>query len=117
MGGTESKEPCAKYGLVKHYVGNDIVYQPVAAPDGSLLTPRYATVIFLHDHGQNPQMYIDDFMVKASNKLFGFDKLVHVVAVQAPIVVEEATKKKGRVCAWNNSGQELMQSQGYQYVQ
>lgn len=81
MGGKESKEPVAKYGLLKHYVGNDIIFQPVAAPDGSLLQPRNATLVFLHDHGQNPQMYIDTFMIKASNKLFGFDKLVHVVAV------------------------------------
>ena len=81
MGGKESKEPVAKYGLLKHYVGDDIIFQPVAAPDGSLLSPRNATFIFLHDHGQNPQMYIDAFLVKASNKLFGFDKLVHVVAV------------------------------------
>ena len=54
MGGKESKEPVAKYGLLKHYVGNDIVYQPVAAPDGSLLQPRNSTLIFLHDHGENP---------------------------------------------------------------
>lgn len=81
MGGKESREPSAKYGLFKHYVGNDIVLQPVAAPDGSLINPRTATVIFLHDHGQNPQAYVDTFMVKASNKPVGFDKLVNVVLI------------------------------------
>lgn len=102
MGGKESREPVTKYGLFKHYVGDDIVFQPVAAPDGSLMNPRYATCIFLHDHGQNPQAYIDTFFCKASNKLFGFDKLVNVVCVQAPIVMEESDK--GRRCAWNNQG-------------
>lgn len=88
MGGKESKEPVAKYGLMKHYIGDDIIFQPVAAPDGSLINPRVATCIFLHDHGQNPQAYIDTFFIKASNKLFGFDKLVNVVLVQAPIILE-----------------------------
>ena len=111
MGGKESKEPVAKYGLMKHYVGDDIVYQPVCAPDGSLINPRVATVIFLHDHGQNPQAYIDDFFCKASNRLFGIDKLVNVVCVQGPIVLEE--NDKGRRCGWNLSGQDVLQSEGY----
>lgn len=88
MGGKESREPTTKYGLFKHYVGDDIIFQPVAAPDGSLINPRQATFIFLHDHGQNPQQYVDTFFVKASNKLFGFDKLVNVVCIQGPIILE-----------------------------
>ena len=111
MGAKESRDPITKYGLFKHYVGDDIVFQPVAAPDGSLMNPRYATCIFLHDHGQNPQAYIDTFFCKASKKLFGFDKLVNVVAVQGPIVLEE--NDKGRKCGWSTSGQDLLQSQGY----
>ena len=103
MGGAESKEPKTKYGMFKHYIGDDIIYQPVAAPDGSLINPRYATCIFLHDHGQNPQAYIDSFLCKASNRVFGFEKMVNVVCVQAPIVIEE-DKKKGRRCAWNTQG-------------
>ena len=54
MGGKESKEPIAKYGIFKHYVEEDIFLEPVAAPDGSILAPRYATVIYLHDHGECP---------------------------------------------------------------
>lgn len=108
MGGKESREPVVKHGLFKHYVGNDIVLQPVAAPDGSLINPRIATCIFLHDHNQNPQAYVDNFMVKASSKPFGFDKLVNVVLVQAPIILVE--NDKGRRCAWNNEGQDLVQS-------
>lgn len=61
-------------------------------------------------------MYIDTFMIKASKKVCGFEKLMHVVSIQAPIVIEES-EKKGRRCAWNTQGQDLMQSQGYQYVQ
>ena len=114
MGGKESREPITKYGLFKHYVGDDIVFQPVAAPDGSLMNPRYATCIFLHDHGECPQKYVDTFFCKASNRLFGFDKLVNVVAVQGPIVLEQSDK--GKRCAWNNQGQDLLQSQGYAYV-
>ena len=102
MGGKESREPVTKYGLFKHYVGDDIIMQPVAAPDGSLINPRYATCVFLHDHGENPQKYIETFMVKASNKVFGFEKLVNVVLVQAPIVLEE--NDKGRRCAWRTTG-------------
>ena len=69
----------------------------------------------MHDHGQNPQAYIDDFFCKASNKLFGIEKLVNVVCVQGPVILEE--NDKGRRCAWNLAGQDLVQSQGYQYVQ
>lgn len=68
----------------------------------------------LHDHGENPQKYIDDFFCKASNKLFGFDKLVNVVLVQGPVILEE--NDKGRRCAWNTSNQDLLQSEGYSYV-
>ena len=78
----------------------------MCAPDGSLINPRYATVIFLHDHGQNPQAYIDDFFCKASNKLFGIEKLVNVICVQGPVILEE--NDKGRRCAWNLSGQDLL---------
>lgn len=88
MGGKESKEPVTNHGLFKHYIGDDIILQPVAAPDGSLINPRYATCIFLHDHGQKPQDYIDTFFCKATNRWFGFDKLVNVVIVQAPIILE-----------------------------
>ena len=102
MGGKESKEPVAKYGLLKHYLGDDIIYQPVAAADGSLVNPRVATLIFLHDHGQNPQAYIDTFFCKASNRIFGFDKMVHVVAVQGPVILEQ--NDKGRRCAWSTHG-------------
>ena len=108
MGGKESKEPVAKYGLLKHYIGDDIVFQPVAAPDGSLMNPRTATCVFLHDHGQNPQAYIDTFFCKASNKIFGFDKLVNVVVVQAPVILEDT--KEGKRCGWNTHGQDLLQS-------
>lgn len=115
MGGKESRDPVAKFGLIKHYLGDDVIYQPVGAPDGSVVNPRYATCIFLHDHGQNPQAYKDDFFCKASNKIFGFEKLVNVVCVQGPVVLEETDK--GRRCGWSTSGQDLMQSQGFSYVQ
>jgi len=89
MGAKESREPVAKYGLLKHYVGDDIVFQPVVGSDGSLMSSRNATCIFLHDHGQNPQAYIDAFLVKDSKRIFGFAKPVHVVAVQGPINLEQ----------------------------
>ena len=103
-----------KHGLFKHYVGNDIVLQPVAAPDGSLINPRTATCIFLHDNGQNPQKYLEIFMVKASKRVFGLDKLVNVVLVQAPIVVSKTDKELK--CNWAAPGEDLLQSQGFAYV-
>ena len=106
MGAKESREPKTDYGLFKHYVGDDIILQPVAAPDGSLMNPRYATCVFLHDHGSCPQAHLETFMVKASNKVFGFEKLINVVLVQGPIILEE--NDKGRRCAWSTHGQDLV---------
>ena len=37
------------------------------------------------------------------------------MAVQGPIVLEQSDK--GKRCAWNTQGQDLLQSQGYAYVQ
>lgn len=79
MGAVESREPITKHGIHKHYIGDDVYLEPISGPDGSILNPRYATIIFLHDNDQNPQQYIDKFFNKNGSRVTPWDKSVHVV--------------------------------------
>jgi len=54
MGAEESREPITKHGIHKHYIEDDVYLEPICNPAGDILNPRYATIIFLHDNGQNP---------------------------------------------------------------
>lgn len=56
-----------------------------------------------------------EFFKKASGRLTPWDKSVHVVLAQAPIVMER--NEQGARCAWSLEGEDLMQSRGYQKVQ
>ena len=109
MGGQESREPITKHGIHKHYIGDDVYLEPISGPDGSVLNPRYATIIFLHGQGENPQMYLEQFFAKNSNRITPWDKSVHVILMQAPNVVSE-DKDKGKSCEWVSSGEDLRRS-------
>ena len=109
MGGTESREPITKYGIHKHYEEDDVYLEPLSGPDGTILNPRYATIIFLHGDGQNPQMYIDKFFNSNGDRITPWDKSVHVVLMQAPNVIKQ-DKEKGKLCNWLNEGEDMRNS-------
>ena len=115
MGGKESREPITKHGIHKHYIDDDVYLEPISGPDGTVLSPRYATIIFLHGDKQNPQMYIDKFFNKNSNRITPWDKSVHVILMQAPNVVNE-TKDHGKECEWLKSGEDMLNSDALRRV-
>ena len=104
MGAEESREPITKHGLFKHYVGDDVFLEPIQNEQAEILNPRYATIIFLHNDGENPQHYLDKFWNKNSSRITPWDKSVHVILMQAPNVVSE-DKEKGKLCNWVQDGQ------------
>ena len=109
MGGKESREPIVKYGIHKHYVDDDVYLEPIGGPDGQILNPRYATIIFLHGQGENPQMYIEKFFNSCGSRITPWDKSVHVILMQAPNVVSE-DKDKGKSCEWLKDGEDMLSS-------
>ena len=116
MGGKESREPIVEHGLYKHYVGDDVFLEPIQNEQGEILNPRYATIIFLHDDGQNPQHYISQFFCKTSSRITPWDKSVHVILMQAPHVVTQH-KEKGVLCNWVQDGQSMTECEGFFKVQ
>ena len=97
MGGSppvpESRVPVTKYGLHKHYIGNDVYLEPISGPDGSVLNPRYATIIFLHGQSESPQQYLKmffgNYLKYGCSGWMPWGKSIHVILMEASRIVQE----------------------------
>lgn len=98
-----SREKVMKFGMIRHYVGEDLCLTPVMDKEHTPLYPRNATIVFFHGDGEDPQKHQELFFSKSNNKarLIPWDKSVHVIMIKNPAITSNEESEVMKQSKWN----------------